>query len=309
MAGVSQVIVLFVLIVLGYYIKKKKMVSDEMTKDISSIVINFALPAFILNSMAFDFSKEVMMKSGILIVISFLVYGFAILTSKIFTKAVGAKGRTRDVYEYMCTFSNVGFMGYPVIYSVFGDIGVFYAAIYNLSFNLLTWSYGAYIICRNSDIKAVRPKGIIRKTLSFFNPALVAVTIGFILFVFSIKLPETVYSVLAMLGGTVTPLSMMSIGFILSEVDTSDILDLKVFLVSALRLIVLPVFVFGALKIAGFEGFLLSIPVILTGMPVAANTAIIAVRYDSDYHLASKGIFVTTLLSILTIPIIIKLVS
>jgi len=308
MAGVSQVIVLFVLIIIGYYIKKREMVSDEMIKDITTIVINFALPAFILNSMNFDFSKEVMLKSGILVIISFFVYAVAIVASKIFTRGIKATGRTKDVYEYMCTFSNVGFMGYPVIYSLFGDIGVFYGAIYNLSFNLLTWSYGAYIICRNSDIKAMRPKGMVKKILSFLNPALIAVFIGFILFVFSIKLPETVYSILKMLGSTVTPLSMMSIGFILSGVDTSDILDFKIFLMSAVRLIILPVFIFFVLKAAGFQEFLLSIPVILTGMPAAANTAIIAVRYDSDYKLASKGIFVSTLLSIVTIPIIIKLV-
>lgn len=211
----------------------------------------------------------------------------------------------------MCTFSNVGFMGYPVVYAVYGELGVFYAAIYNLGFNLLAWSYGVHLLDRDGR---ENPKHqllpIHKRILKFFNPSLVAVIIGFSLFLTSRTLPSVVFDTLKMVGQTVTPLSMMCIGFILSEVETRDVFsDRKIFVTSLVRLIVVPLGTLIVLKLLGKEGYLLSIPVLITAMPAAANMAIIAVRYNSDYRLASKAIFVSTLLSIVSIPIVIQLLS
>ncbi|MBN2900087.1 MAG: AEC family transporter [Clostridia bacterium] len=309
MVGVNQVTMLFLLIVTGYFVKKRKMVSDVVVKDLSSLVINVALPAFIVTSMTFDFSMEVLINSGVLLLISFFVYAGAILFSRLYTRLIGVEGKSRDIHRFICVFSNVGYMGYPVVYAVFGDLGVFYAAIYNLSFNLLTWSYGVHLLDREGRENGKNAHvPLYKRLLNLFNPSLVAVVIGFTLFLTSRSLPAIIFDTCKMIGATVTPLSMMCIGFILSEVDTSDIVkDYKVMLTSLIRLVVIPMVVFLALKLLGKEGFLITIPVLLTAMPAAANTAIIAVRYNSDYKLASKAVFVSTLMSIVTIPFLIQL--
>lgn len=310
MVGIEPVSVLFLLIILGYFVKKRHIVSDGMVKDISSLVINVALPSFIVTSMNFDFSMEVLLNSGVLVMTSFAVYAGAIGFSKVFTKIIKVQGKTKDVHQYVCTFSNVGFMGYPVVYAVYGDLGVFYAAIYNLAFNLLAWSYGVNLLNRDErENKNKKHLPLFKRILKFFNPSLVAVLIGFTLFLTSQEMPKILYNTLKMVGNTVTPLSMMCIGFILSEVDTKDVFsDMKVVMTSLVRLILVPAVALVILKLMGREGFLIAIPVLITAMPAAANTAIIAVRYNSDYHLASKAIFISTLMSIVTIPVVIQLI-
>lgn len=310
MAALEQVVILFLLIIIGFVIKKLKVISNDMNRDISNLVMNVALPAFIIRAMNFSFEPDVLIKSGKLIVISVCVYSFVITFSFFVTKLMRVSGTTRDIYQYVITFSNVGYMGYPVIKALMGDIGVFYAALYNISFNVLTWTIGVYFLTRNNfekDEKVSNNKKIgIKK---FINPGLVAVIIGFILFLFSIELPYTIYKTLDIMGSLTTPLAMIFIGSILADVKAWEIFtEIKVFIVCAIRLLILPVLVMIALNALGFSGHLVSIPVIITAMPAAANAAIMASRFNNDYHLTSKMVFLSTLFSIFTIPLIVMLV-
>lgn len=296
----DQVMVLFLLIVVGYVIRKLNIVSDAINKEIGALVINIALPCFLIVSMNMSFSVEMLKTSGIFVLLSFAVYAGFALSAKFFSKLIGVEGKARDVFEYVLLFSNVGYMGYPVVKVVFGDQGVFYTAVYNLSFSVLVWSYGVYLMNRNSDHTEKR-KGIL-------NPGLVAVLLGFFLFAFSIELPKPIFETLSLIGDTTTPLSMMFIGFILAQTEMKTIFrDWQVFALTAIRLVIQPLCVFLILKIAGFEGLLLNIPVLIAAMPAAANTAIIASKYGSDYQLAAKVIYISTLLSVVTIPIVVKL--
>lgn len=299
---VEQVLVLFMLIVVGYGIKKLGIVSEAINKEIGNLVINIALPAFLIVSMNMKFSMEMMWNSGIFVIISFGVYAFFAIAAKFISKLLRVEGKSQDVFEYVLLFSNVGYMGYPVIHVVYGETGVFYTAIYNLSFSLLVWSYGVYLMNRHSDHKEKR-KG-------FLNPGLVAVLIGFVMFAFSIEMPRPVFQTLKMIGDTTTPLSMMFIGFILAESKLSELLtDWKIYALSGIRLLILPMMVFAGLSVLGLKDMMLTIPVIIAAMPAAANTAIIAAKYHSDFKLASQVIFVSTLISVLTIPMVIAFVK
>lgn len=310
MVGLEPVSMLFLLIVLGYWVRKRDVVSAAMVSDISALLVNVALPAFIISSMNFEFSMEVLINSGVLILISFSVYLCSILFSKLYSRVIGVQGTTKDIHEMVCVFSNVGFMGYPVVLAVYGEIGVFYAAMYNLGYNLLMWSYGAHLINRQGREKIEKKeRPLLDHLIKFFNPSLIAVVIGFFLFLTSIELPSVLFKTFDLIGGMVTPLSMLCIGFILSEVDTKDVFkDSSVVTTSIVRLILIPLTLFFVLNGVGKEGYLIAIPVLITAMPAAANTAIIAVRYKSDYKLASKLIFISTLMSILTIPLMIQLI-
>jgi len=309
MVGTQQVLVLFLLIIAGIGIKKLKIVTDHINDEISRLVINVCLPAFILSSMDFDFSLDVLINSGMLVVLSFSIYGMSILIAKGLTKAVSVKGAARDVYEYVAVFPNCGFMGYPVLHAAFGEEAVFYAAIYNLSFSVLVWSYGVFIMSRSHRDTAEK-RSVFSIIKSSVNPAMVAVFIGFMMFLTGIKLPGPIHQTVKMIGSTTTPLSMMFIGFILAEVHPKELLnDWRDFALTVHRLVILPLLVFVILRVIGITGITLIIPVVITAMPAAANSAIIASRYKSDFKLASKLIFITTLFSIITIPIVIGLVK
>lgn len=301
MQALQQVLVLFLMILIGYFIKWKGIVTSAIEKEVSSLVLNVALPAFLLRSMSFPFSVEAMVKSGSLILISFLVYGICIALSKGVSQLMGLKGEVRNVTEYALTFSNVGYMGYPVVYAVLGDEGVFYAALYNLSFNILVWTYGIALLQRGLAHK--EHKTPIHQLV--LNPGIGAIALGYVLFLTGYTLPSFLDVTLDMIGGTTTPLSMMFIGFILTDVPLSRLFsDYKSLIIALIRLLIIPLGVYGVLKLIGLSEFMLSIPVIIAAMPVAANTAIFASKYGADYRYGSQLIFVSTLLSVGTIPLV-----
>lgn len=303
---INKIVLLFLLIIIGYIARKVKFVDSDIKEHITKIVLNVALPLFIFSAMQFDFSKDVLKDAGILVVISFVFYFVVTVFSYLFVKVFKVKNNKRDVFQYVIIFSNVGYMGYPILFELAGDQGLFYAAIYNLSFNILTWTLGVYIMSRKDE----NTTSIKDRLLHVINPSLVAVILGFTCFMFSIKLPEVLLDTSRTVGSITTPLSMMFIGIILAEIHFKEIFsDISVFGIAIVRLFLIPIVVFFTLKLLNFEGLVLIIPSILAAMPAAANTAIVASRYHNDYQLASKMIFVTTLLSIFTIPIILSIIG
>lgn len=304
----NKIILLFLLIVIGYIAKKVKFVSSDIKGHISSLVLNVTLPLYIFTAMQFEFSTDVLKETGQLVLISFIFYGGVTAFSYLYAKGFKLKDMKRDVFQYVIIFSNVGYMGYPIMNELAGEKGRFYAAIYNLSFNVLTWTLGVFIMSRHRN--SVDRPPLKDRLLHVFNPNLVAVILGFTCFLFSIKVPVLLLDTFSSVGQVTTPLSMMFIGIILAEIRLQDIVsDFSVLIVSAVRLLIVPILTWLILSAIGVDGLVLTIPVVLSAMPAAANTAIVASRYENDYQLASKLIFVTTLLSILTIPIILKIIG
>lgn len=312
MVALTQVFTLFLLIVAGYIVKKLNVVTEQIHREISSLVLNVCLPALIINSMNFKFSPEVLVKSGQLVVAAFVIYTGTILLSYPLTRAMGAVGNRRDVFQYVLVFSNVGYMGYPVINAIMGERGVFYTAIYNLAFTVLVWTFGVHLMTRHpAEGSEKGPEGTwMDQAKRVVNPNLIALAIGFTLFIFSIQLPAALSSTIKMIGDTTTPLSMMFIGFILADVSIREtVSDLQVYVVSAMRLLLLPLLVFWGFRLLHVTGDLVTVAFISTAMPAAANTAILAAAYDNDYQLGSRTIFVSTLLSVATLPVMILLVG
>ncbi len=309
MAVLGQVLVLFLLIVVGYVIKKLNLITNDINRDISNLILNVALPAFVITAMNFSFSPDVLLQSGKLLIISVCIYAVTIAASFIIPKFLKMSNNIKDIFQFAIVFSNVGFMGYPVAQAIFGDVGVFYAAIYNLPFNILLWTFGVYIMTRNHGEGSASGENKL-KLKAFVNPGILGVIIGFILFVFSLELPGPILITLDMLGGLTTPLAMIFIGSILADVKGSEIFtDLRVFMISSMRLLILPLAVFLVLRLMGFSGYLIGIPVIITAMPAPASAAIMASKFDNDYEIASKAVFISTLFSIITIPLIVMIIK
>lgn len=299
-----QISTLFSLILAGFIANKKGIISNALNKELGNVILYITLPALVIKSMQYDFSKEMVNKSFITVIISIAIYIFVILFSYLAAKILKLEGKNKDIIQFLLIFPNVGFMGYPIVHSVFKDIGVFYAALFNMPFDIIIWTLGIVIMCRSSkkgtklDLKKI-----------FLNPGLPSIIIGYTLFLFSIKLPTPIYDTLNVLGSSTTPLSMILVGSILSQ---SNILEAfknkKLLIVSFLRLLLIPFLIYIVLKnVFSLSGLILGVPFIISAMPSAANAAIFAVRFDNDDVLASQGVFITTLLSILTIPILVSL--
>lgn len=295
----NQILVLFLILVAGYLARRWHVFGAEMTQGLSSLLLKIALPALIIDSLQQSFTPELLQASGKILVIAFLVYATSGVLAFIVGKFLQAPAQDLGVYRFALLFSNVGFMGYPVVNAIFGSEAVFYAAIYNLPFNLIVFTLGILII--NSGGRETE-KVNVRMLL---NPATVAVAIGFAFFLFSFELPEPFATTVTQLGSLTTPLSMILIGALLAGTNIKATLgNWRIYVVCLLRLLLMPLALWAVLRSITSDPFLVGVPTILAAMPVAANAAILAQEYDANSLLASQLVFVSTLLSIVSIPVL-----
>lgn len=298
----EQAAVLFILIIIGFILKKIKIITDEFGKGLTSLIIYITLPALIITSMNYDFSKEMFDNSIKIVIFGAGVFLFMILVSIVFNKIFHAENPQRGVYQFLIVFPNTGFMGYPILLSVFGQIAIFYGAIFNMLFNLLLWTLGVIFVSQEKDTK-INFKMII-------NPGIISVIIGFLLFILSIDLPYVIFRPLELIGDTTTPLAMMLVGSLLGDAKIKEMFsNMKLFIISLVRLIIIPCSLLFLFSLINLPYIVSSTLIILSGMPSAANAAIFSRKYNSDYKLASQGVFMTTLLSIGSIPFLIYLIS
>lgn len=293
---INQVIILFVTMAVGFYAKKKKFLNNVADKGLSELLLNITLPFMIITSFNIKYETEMVGNAQKILLYSFLIHISLVFISKVlFFKFPQNK---QQVFRFITIFSNVGFMGYPVLESIYGGIGVFYAAIFNIPFNILVWTVGVMLFTGEKDFKSMRK--------AMANPALIAVIIGLILFIFSIKLPVPIESSLKLVGSTTTPISMIIVGSMLAEIQFKDAFsNLSVYYAAIVRLLIVPMIIYVVLKLLKVDKLLLNICVILQAMPAAVMAAIIAEKYGGDSLLASQCVFITTIVSGITIPIII----
>ncbi|MDF2594504.1 MAG: family transporter [Clostridia bacterium] len=297
----TQLGILFLLMFFGYGLGKVQVITSVGTEVFSKFIVKVALPAIIISGMIIPLTPEKLHTAIYIVALSIatyaLAYGVAIGFSKLFIKDRSERG----VYSFAIVFSNAGFMGYPVLQALFGKEAIFYGAIYNITFNILLYTLGIKLMEMKSDTKSqFNLKHLI-------NPGVTASIIGLILFTTGIPLPKFVIGTIDAVGSLCTPLSMITIGAMLSSLPIKKMFSgAKVYLLTGTRLIILPLLTFGLLKyvLRIEDSWLLAIPVIVAGMPVASNAAMMAKQYDNNPEIASQTILVSTLLSAITIPLL-----
>lgn len=293
----TQVFILFILILVGYIATKKNLIDSSLTKKLSKLIMNIFLPCMIINSMQLEYSPTVLKKVLLLILISLLIYAISFLIAIIF-KAISRSKNDIGVYQFAILFSNVGFMGYPIVEAILGKDAIFYAAIFNIPFNLLIMTLGVFVICKENNNYSFSFKSLI-------NPVIISIFIGLSLFILNIKLPYIINRPIELLGNITTPLSMIVIGSMLCLSSISEcVKNKKLYIVSFIRLILMPILIYFILKGIVYDKLLFSIPIVIVSMPVASNTAILSSEYNANDKLASQLVFMSTLFSIVTIPII-----
>ncbi len=298
----EQLLLLFAIIFIGFLTKKFNVIDQVGQENISNLIIYISLPALIITSMDYEFSLERLRLIKNTFLIAVIIYLLMILISYLGIKFLKFKqSADKNIYQFMIIFANTAFMGYPVIEVVFGEQGVFLAAIYNLALNIMLWTIGIFII----DSKKETEKFSLNYK-KLFNPGIVSVILGLLLFAFPIELPLLVSNILGLLGGLTTPLALLVIGASLVGVNIVSVFtNLKLWGIVFLRQIIFPLLVLVILTQLEINYLVVGVNVVLTGMPIAAITAIFAQKYKKNFVLASEGVFLSTLLSFLTIPLLI----
>ncbi|MGD8400669.1 MAG: AEC family transporter [Bacillota bacterium] len=292
---ITQVTTLFLIMVVGFGARKTKIINTEVNKGLTGLLINITAPFMALSSFQFAFSRQMLAEVGTVLLFAVGAHLLAIFLGELlYGRMPGATGK---VLRFITIFSNCGFMGYPVAGAFFGERGIFLASIYNAVFNLLVWTYGVYIFTGKTSRDAFRR--------ALVNPGVIAVLLGMVLFLFSLKLPEPVGQTLQMVGAMTTPLSMLIVGAMLTEVRPAALFSgAAVYWGSMVRLVGMPLLALLGLKLLGVKGVALGVCMLMVAMPAAALAAPLADQYDGDVVFASRVVFISTILSMVTIPLL-----
>ena len=305
----KQVGVLFALMSVGFFCNRHRLLNDVAIKGVTELLVLIVTPCVIIHSFIQQTFSHSLLGN----------LGWA-LAAAIFSHVVGSMialfclhdrdARREGVLRFAAIFSNAGFMGLPLEYAILGADGVFFGAMYVVVFNIACWTWGVAVMCKGAKVTNLRS--------ILVNPGTVGVALGLPFFLFSMKLPEVVGRPLEMLADLNTPLAMIMVGWYLAESGKCKVESVKckmkgtflIFKVGALRLLIVPLAVIGAL--VGLRACVPSLnPVMAVAIvtaasaPVAALTTVIAARYDRDVTTATGLVSGTTLLSILTMPPII----
>ena len=285
---------LFTLLGAGWFLGKKRLLCGEGRRCITDIFIQLILPCNIIASFQVTFSKEIMGKILFIIMISFLIQFFCLFLSKIFYRK--AETGRRSVLQYATICSNSGFMGNPVVEGVYGTTGLLYASAAMIPVRIFMWSAGL------SLFTAAGRKKVIKQLLT--HPCIIAVEAGLFLLVTGWSPPQFLNRSISALGSCVTPVSMLIIGSILAEADVKSLFEKELVFYTVVRLLLIPCTVMAVMNYCRCDELLTGVSVLLAGMPAGSTTAILAEKYGGDAAFASKCIFVTTLLSIVTLPLL-----
>lgn len=300
---INQISIFFLLIIIGYFLAKKNIINEQGSGGLNALLINIFMPTMIIASMRMEFSTKALMEGLYAILLGVLVAILSIAVAKAYNLFC-KKDKNVGVYEFAILFSNAGFMGFPIVQGALGDKALFYASFFSIPFSILSFTYGIFLVSSRKEGRT--NKGDLK---AFINPPNVAVIIGLVLFISRIKMPYPIDRTITILSSSTVPISMIYIGSILASINLSSIFNnSKVYHISIIRLIVLPLLVFGIFRYFVFNKLLLGVITLITAMPVAGNLAALSEKFGDDAVMGSKIIFVSTMLSALTIPIIIYMV-
>lgn len=296
---VSQnVFVLFLLMAVGFAANKFKIINDNGAKCLSDLALRIVNPAVIISGFIREYDPELMGRYLITLAISILAHVFLIIAANflIFDKVENKE----KVYRFAVIFSNAGYMAIPLQQAILGGEGVFFGSAYIAGFNIVLWTYGALMMSGN--------KGGVSVKKALFNPGIVSVCIGMIIFVLSVPVPEAVNSAISHVAGLNTAIPMMIIGYYFATADFKGaVTDLKSYYCLLLRLVVLPVIGIVVVRLCGFRGVEFVTVAIAMSTPCAAATTMFSAKYDRDVALSARIVSFSTLVSILTMPVIVAL--
>ena len=296
---VMQIISLFLIMIIGYVLRKKNIFDDAANVRFTRLIMYVSLPSQIVkafvSTQGIVSNREVLLMFGI----SLLTYLFYAVIGVLFIFVFRVPSDKKSTYLFMMMFGNVGFMGFPLTEALLGEEALIYAVIFNVIFNLLVYSVGILMISKQEgDFKFPLKK--------LLNMPLISAVISIVLYFGKVQLPEVVIQSLDFMGNVTTPVAMLILGSTIAGMPWKELFDeWRIYIFTVFKLFVIPVLVIALLKLAPeINPLIYGSLILLSATPVATNTTMLAIEYDGDRALASKGIFFTTLLCMLTIPLI-----
>lgn len=290
---------LFLLLILGFVLFKCHIFDEYTNKKISALIVNVASPMLIISSIAgVEGSNKsivfLMISAGILMYIGFIILG------KIINRIFPFPKKDWPVYECMVVFANTGFMGYPVLLDVFGQEAVFYASLIHMAFNFFVYTYAIMCLTKGDDSEF---------KLNFkqlLTPGIILSFVGIFIYLFDIQLPSVLMDTINSVGSLTAPLSMMMIGSSLAVYPIKDsFTDWRSYVFAFVRLMIVPFVTMIMCRLLHIDAYYANITIITNAMPVGSMVLMLATQYNANVKIVTRNIVVSTLLSVITIPIVV----
>ena len=345
MVMLQQMIVMFLMMTVGYLCYKKQILTEEVSKKVSAIVVNVANPCMILSSALTDQKmqgKELLQTLAIVV----FMYAFLLIVAQLLPKILRIRKESRGAYAAMMVFANIGFMGFPVLAAMYGNGALLYGAVFQIPFNILIYTYGVAVLTGKpnaggktevdgkpemtgktgqcQDVQGItetvnekfenkesnreqqgKKQGTVEIMKKVFNIGVIACIAAMLIYFLRIPVPSFLQAFITNLGNLTAPLSMMIIGASLAQMPLKELfLDKKLLLFSLVKLLILPAAWMLMVNRVAEQEILRGVCLVMVATPAGSMTAMLAQQYGGDYETASRGVALTTVLSVVTMPIL-----
>ncbi|MBO6157932.1 MAG: AEC family transporter [Firmicutes bacterium] len=310
---------LVALLAIGFVIYRKKYIDEHFNRGLSWLVVNITNPCLIIGSLASagDIPQQTVMK---LVVYGIGYYVMLPFLAALIVRVTGIRKEDRGTAALLAVFSNTGFMAIPIMQTLYGDMSIFVINILNLPFNFLVYTYGIYLI--QKDIRAKQEEKLAaegQKTASsrikldwklFLTPGIVASIIALILYFFKIQMPQPLTVTFRFIGDVTPPLTMLLLGAVLAESPIADAFtNVKLDLAMLLKLFLMPLLAFVSARLVFDDPVIIGITVLTFAMPCGTMGVMLSKNFGGNTRMAAGGIFFSTIVSLITIPLVYFILS
>lgn len=300
----NQMLVLLILLIIGYVAGKAGIINQVTNERLTKVVLNVTQPALILDAMTSVGDEISAGEAAVCFFASVLFFIIAMIIAFLTTKLMRIRSEDEGTYEYIMTFGNVGFMGFPVIMAIFGAEAVFYCSLFNLAFNFFVFTVGIVLLTRTSGSYKIEPK-------RFLNMPLISAAAALVLFLIKFKMPAVLTDSLGTLGSATTPMAMLILGGSLALMPFKELFsEWRIYIVTFIKLLGIPLIIWLIFSLfLPPDSMILHVIVVLAGMPVATNAIMMTIEFGGNQRIVGQGIFFTTVLCVATIPLISYVIS
>jgi hypothetical protein len=292
---ISSILTMGILILIGGILARKEIITIEVERAFSYILLKIAIPALVISAFNIDYSPEKLKMGMNVLIIGFVYTLLTIVINHLLSKRVKNRGK-RKIMSYAGALTNCGFMGLPVVYQIFGYEGAFLASMFYIAIIFYTWTYGMSVFFDKIGRQELKQM--------LLNANMISVYIGLLIFVFSIDIPLLGERIIETIGGITTPLAMFIIGARIGRVRLIELFNDKLIYVSTfLKLIFYPLIMMAFLTIVDFDPVVEGVCLIYSSLPPPAITVVIANQFNCEVEFASKIIVMTHVVSLVTIPL------
>ena len=300
---IQLMIKFFILMSVGYLLYCIKIMDSDFNKKLTNFVLKVSMPCMVLSSVFSSSEDRDLGKVLFVFLVAIIMYALLPVIGMLIAKIIGCKVENRGIYVFMTIFTNTGFMGFPVIESIIGSEALFYAAIFNLIFNVMLFTVGVKAI--NYPEKSGQKTDIVKILL---HPGVMSAIIAIVIYFTGIELPSVISGSITQIGDLTPTLAMLLMGASLAKVPIKNVFnEARIYVFIILKQIALPLLSWVVIKNFISDPIIQLVTLTMISLPIANSVVMFTIEYDKDEELAAKNVFLSTVASIVLLPLVLYL--